>query len=236
MKIEAHRIPSTPTPLPQVDLYGTVHKGLRLALCSLLTRMGSTDFSDPHRVAAVLDDLEGVLYLCESHIAHEEAHIHPAVDRKRPGFTSTLVAEHADHDSSIRELRALAGAVAAAPTASNAAFGRALYLRFSSFVSENLAHMVEEETEVEALLSSLFSTAELTAIHEALIGSIGPDEMVAFLRVMVPASSPEGRFALLSGPRAAMPPAAFEALLRSFRPSLEEADWRDLTSRFAVAA
>jgi hypothetical protein len=146
------------------------------------------------------------------------------------------VAEHVDHASAIRELRALAQAVAAAPAESSAAIGRALYLRFSSFVSENLAHMVEEETEVEALLSRLFSTAELTAIHDALIGSIGPDEMLAFLRVMVPASSPEGRFAMLSGAKAPMPSAAFEVLLRSFRPSLEEADWRDLAGRFAVAA
>ena len=236
MNIEAHRITTNPAPLPQVDLYGTVHKGLRLALCSLLTRMGSTDFSEPRRAAVVLDDLEGVLYLCEHHIDHEEAHIHPAVDRKRPGFIAALEAEHVDHAAAIRELRALAEAVVAAPAALSGPFGRALYLRFSSFVSENLAHMVEEETEVEALLSRLFSTAELTAIHDALIGSIGPDEMVAFLRVMVPASSPEGRFALLSGAKAAMPPAAFEVLLRSFRPSLEEADWRDLASRFAVAA
>ena len=227
---------ATPAPLPQVDLYGAVHKGLRWGLCALLTRMGATDFADTGRAAVVLDDLDGVLYLCESHVAHEESHIHPALERKRPGYTTGLEAEHRAHADDIRDLRALAEAVAAAPDESRAAAGRVLYLRFSKFVSENLAHMVEEETVVEAQLSSWLTTAELTVIHDALIASIGPDEMLAFLRVMVPASSPDGRFAILSGAKAAMPPAAFESLLRSFRPSLDDGDWRELTTRFAVAA
>jgi len=222
--------------LPRVDLYGPVHKGLRWALTTLLTRMGATDFAAGARVPELLDDLDGVLYLCASHVEHEDRHIHPVIERKRPGRTAALVAEHRAHDADIAELRGLAQELATGPETARSATGRALYLRFSSFVAETLGHMLEEELVIEPLLEQLCTEAELAAIHHELLASIGPDEMLAFTRVMVPANGIDVRVAMLSGAKATMPAEAFVEVLRACKPTLADHEWRELVSRLGVAA
>lgn len=222
--------------LPRVDLYGAVHKGLRYALSSLLTRMGAADFNDCARVAALLDDLDGVLYLVESHIAHEDRHVHPAIERKAPGASLHLMDEHRAHERAIEELRGLMTAMGAGRPGAGPAIGRQLYLTYSRFVAESLLHMLDEESVMEPLLEGLYTTEELTALHDAIVASIGPDEMLAFTRVMVPANGTDVRVAMLSGAKTAMPLEAFARLLRSFRPLLDEGEWRDLTTRLGVAA
>jgi hypothetical protein len=219
--------------LPRLDLYGPVHKGLRWALTSLLTRMGAADFEGGARVPELLDDLDGVLYLCASHVAHEDRHIHPALARKRPLLADALASEHRAHEEAIAELRAIASRLASGPEPLAAANGRALYLRFSSFVAEALDHMVEEELVVEPLLEQLYTDAELAAIQDALLASIGPDEMLAFLRVIVPANDAGVRARVLAGAKAAMPAAGFAALIDSYRPNLPDDEWRELVSSLA---
>jgi len=222
--------------LPRVDLYGPVHKGLRWALTTLLGRMGATDFAAGAKVPELLDDLDGVLYLCASHVEHEERHLHPAIERRCPGRTADLAAEHRTHDRDMAELRALAQALVTGPATSWPATGRALYLRFSRFVADTLDHMLEEELVVEPLLEQLYTQKELEALHHELLASIGPDEMLAFTRVMVPANGIDVRVAMLSGARAAMPAAAFVEVLRACRPALADDEWRELVARLDVAA
>ncbi|NUO50164.1 MAG: hypothetical protein HOV80_15025 [Polyangiaceae bacterium] len=222
--------------LPKVDLYGAVHKGIRYALSSLLTRMGAADLTDCSKLAALLDDLDGVLYLVEGHIAHEDNHVHPAIERKAPGASSRLMDEHREHERAIFELRSLMTAINTSRPQSLAALGRRLYLTYSRFVADSLLHMLDEESVMEPLLESLYTTEELTALHDAILASIGPDEMLAFTRVMVPANGRDVRVGMLSGAKSAMPPEAFVMLLKSFRPLLDDSDWLDLTTRLGVAA
>ncbi len=234
--LEPQTLRSNPPRLPKVDLYGPVHKGIRWALSSLLTRMGAVDFTDCGRVAALLDDLDGVLYLCESHVAHEDRHVHPFIEAKLPGGSERLAADHRAHERGIVELRALATALTGSKPPAAAAAGRALYLAFSRFVAETLAHMAEEESVTEPLLEQYATLEELAALHEAILTSIGPDEMLAFTRVMIPANGRDVRIGMLSGAKAAMPPEAFLMLLRSFRPQLEASEWLDLATSLGVAA
>jgi iron-sulfur cluster repair protein YtfE (RIC family) len=224
------------TSRPPVDLYGPVHRGIRWALCSLLARMGATDFSDRTRVPLLLDDLDGVLYLCASHVEHEDRHIHAAIQAKDPEKAMALDAEHRAHEEAIAELRRVAESLESAPLASIAEIGNELYLKFSHFVAENLAHMFEEETVIAPLLAERYSPDALWQIHDALMASVGPDELLAFARVMVPGNRIDVGVALLTGARAAMPADVFASVLRSFRSNLGDSEWRALTERLGVAA
>ncbi len=222
--------------LPKVDLYGPVHKGLRWALTSLLHRVGALDFTDGAGWARLMDDLDGVLYLVSRHVEHEDRHIHPAIELKAPDASARLAEEHRQHQREIDEIRSLIAQLGAARPGSAAAIGRRLYLTFSRFVANSLVHMLEEETLTEPLLEALYTTDELARLHEAVLASIGPDELLAFTRVMVPANGREVRVALLTGAKSAMPSEAFASLLESFRPQLDAADWRHLTSQLGVSA
>src|SRR5262245_17864929 len=96
-----------PTP-PRKDLYGPVHKGMRLRMTDVLVRLGATDFADDASVRQIIGELGGVLDVCALHLRLENAYLHEAVERRRPGAMARLDAAHEDHEHAIAELRACA--------------------------------------------------------------------------------------------------------------------------------
>ncbi len=175
---------------PRVDLYSTVHRGLRLALSELMLRLGNADPEDARVRTELLDDLESVLYLMERHLEHEERHIHPLLVGPLAQHGQALTQEHEDHLEDISQVRQVAQAW---DTDQSEAALDELYLRFSLLVGHNLAHMAHEEMIVNPALQGFYSDAELGVVHEHILAAIGSDEMRSFLRVMLPAARPAAR-------------------------------------------
>ncbi len=138
----------------------------------------------------------------------------PAIEARCPGGVKSVNAVHEHHARAIRDLRERAEDLVAAPPGEREALGRVLYLAFGEFVAENLAHMAEEETLVAPLLASLYSDAELAAIHEQIVAALSPDEKLASARYL----------------------AAFAVVLELAREVLGRDDFRDLAQHLGVAA
>lgn len=214
---------------PRFDLYGPIHKAIRFTMSELLVEMGKTSFADPGAAGRVVKRLGDLLVFCEQHIEHEERFIHPALAERSPGALETIEAEHAHHAQGAAELRSLSNAVDTADTPERRALaGRTLYLHYSAFFAETLAHMVEEERVLQPLLHRLFSDGELLAIHGAIVASMEPSQMIADLSRIVPAVSGPERAAILGGVHANAPPRAFEALVASVRSRLDGDEWSEL--------
>src|SRR5262249_29987692 len=143
----------------------------------------------------LLADLRRQLHLSARHLAHEDLEIQPALESRAPGATERLVRAHDEHRADFVELEALI-TVAEQPGALPAAWRR-LYLRFSEFVAEDLAHMAEEELVVLPVLQSLFTDAELGEIEGRVMRMIDPEDLVAYLRIMITAGSRADRLFLL---------------------------------------
>jgi hypothetical protein len=222
--------------LPQVDVYGAVHKGIRYALLDLLRRMGTVAPSDTSGVDMVLDDLEGAFYLCAVHSAQEERYVHAVIEGESPGALGRYDAAHAGLGDVLEELRAATVEVQCAEPEQRPGLFRLLYLRYSRFVAQALEHMCEEELEVQALLERLFPVEKIRAIQLSMFGSIGPEELMVFLRVMVPAATPIERVSLLAQPKAALSREAFEAIMLTVRRCLNLAEVRDLERRLEQLA
>lgn len=212
--------------LPAFDMYGPIHKGLRHALARMLSRLGTAAPNEPGADPKLIHDLEELLDVCESHLAHEDRFIHPAIERRRPGATESLAVGHREHEAAVAELRRLISALRAAPDQAPAL--RRLYLRFAAFVAENLIHMAEEEEVTQPLLDELFTPEEQRAIQEELVQSMSPDEALASQRLMVPAVSRRERVAVLAGPRAGVSEETFLMILSELRSALTDADWYEL--------
>jgi hypothetical protein len=222
--------------LPQVDIYGLVHKGLRWSLCNLLTRMATHDPADADNLQMALDDLEGLLYMCLSHGTHEDRHLHPAIEVRRPGGAAFL---HATHDELEREmalLRELSQQLAAASEASVPSLWRALYVRYSAFVGRNLLHMAEEELRSQALLDELYSVREQQSIHTNLLRSIGPEEKLAFLRAMLNGANPAERLRLLDMAHEQLPVEVWSSVLLGIRSQVSETERRQIEQRYGSLA
>lgn len=222
-------------PQQRVVMYRAPHKGLRFLLSNLLVRMGATSFTDPGESAAVVADLDVALWACDAHIEHEDRHLRPALAERAPNAVATLDDEHVEHARQVSELRSLASALTEATTSdARASIGNTLYLQYSAFVAETLAHMGYEERVVQTLMDRLFSTQELLAIHNALVGSIPPHEMTVFLRGIIPGSSKEERAEMLGNAKANAPHEAFAAVMNEVRGLLSADDYSDLVRRLGL--
>lgn len=198
--------------LPAVDLYGPVHKGLRLALCELVVRVGRVDLSHAAELQQALDDIAGLLYLYEAHGEHEDRHLHRALEERRAGGSAERALEHLQHRQRIADLHALCLRVAEGDENSNPATWRALQLHLSLFVGEALVHMSLEELDTQPHFDALYSVAELEVLQRRLVGDIGPDEYVTFLRYMLRAQSLPERTALVERLQAVAPPSVLAAV------------------------
>ncbi len=221
-----------PAASPRVDLYGPIHKALRLLMTDTLQRMGWLDADDAAEVAATLRQVDGLLDACRSHVAKENKFVHSAIEARCPGHTERIAAEHDAHLDAIAALGAEVATLRAMP---NAAAAQRLYTHLARFVGENLEHMHVEETQHNAALWAAYNDAELLEIHQRILAAIEPAEMAMVLRWMVPALSPTERALMLGDMQQQMPPEAMRAVLEIVRPHLNDTAWGKLARALNIA-
>ncbi len=210
------------------DIYGPIHKGLRRGHCALLQRLATTDFT--RDTTALIADLRMHLTLGETHLADEELFIHAALEQRAPGAASDLERDHAHHRARFVEIEAAIDALEAAvePRLADAC-GRMLHLMFSRFVADDLVHMAEEEETIWPQLCATFTDAELTEIEAAIVGSLPPEIAMQFMALMIPATNPAERAALLGGMKANAPAEAYATVFEhAARPTLTPEQLQEL--------
>lgn len=223
MPVETGRTPATH------DFYRGVHKSLRMAMTSLMVRIGATDPADDAAVARVLGELRTQLSLSAHHLANEDHEIHTALEARAPGAAARLADAHEHHRDAFEGLECLARSVEQATAAARATALHRLYLEFSRFVAADLAHMAEEEQVVLPVLQALFSDTELMGIEDRIMSRVTPAEMVAMGRLLIPAATREERISMLSALRANGPAGAFDAILeQAARPALSAEEFSHL--------
>ncbi|MFN3523012.1 MAG: hemerythrin domain-containing protein [Phenylobacterium sp.] len=219
------------------DIYGPIHKGLRLASTELMIRLGRADGQDAAAVRSVLGDLREHLRIAAGHLDHEETFIHPLLAERQGAAAERLAEQHEDHRRGFGRLERMIQTVETAGSQERPARLRELYLAFSRFVADDLAHMHEEETITWPLLCALFTDEELAALEMRIIASIDPATNMAIMRRMIPAMTRQERAALLGGMQASAPPEVFRGVMEgAARTTLTAADFADLESRLSVAA
>lgn len=229
---EAVFIEGLPAPLPppappasngRHDLYRAVHKGLRRGWALLLARLGADG------TGSTAAELRAIAALASAHLVHEESQIHTALEQRLPGATVRLDHDHRDHEVRLAEVLETLDAWEGAGPAERPGLAHVLYLRTAGFVAADFAHMEAEETELLPLLHAAFTDEELREIEGRIIAAIPPEQMLDFLRLIIPAVTPAERRDLLAGMRAGMPAGPFASILDDVvRPSLAPADWQAL--------
>lgn len=221
---------------PRFDMYGPIHKAARAFMADTLLAVGRMDVNDEADLVRGLQRVFDLLEFCHQHLQHENGFIHPAMEARAPGSSAHIGAEHAEHVAHIERLGALAGQVLRSQPGARPAAALALYHALSAFIAHNLEHMLEEEHEHNAVLQAHYDDAELLRIHEALVASIPPAEMMVVLRWMLPFMNPAERTAMMADMQAHAPAPAFQAALDVARPHLDEAGWAKLMRSLGLAA
>ena len=213
---------------PRLDMYSGIHKAMRSAMADTLCAVGRMDWDDAADRDAVTQRVLDLLSLCASHLKHENEHVHTAMEARAAGASSAIAHEHDEHVRHIVELRDAVAGLRDCVAAERAVRAQFLYRALAIFVAENFQHMHVEETAHNAVLWARYTDAELAEVHDALVASIPPQEMMAFARWLVPALSPAERLGLLADMRAKAPAEAFAAILDVARPHLRTDEWAKL--------
>ena len=221
---------------PRVDLYAGIHKALRALMADTLLAVGRMDCDDAPELAEVTQRVMQLLDFCRSHLRHENEFVHAAMEARAPGASGQIAHEHAQHEEEIAALAAQTTAVLNCELAARAADTLALYRALSLFIAHNFEHMHVEETAHNAVLWARYTDAELIEIHDALVASIPPEEMMFVLRWLVPFMNPAERAGMLADMRAHAPAPAFAAALDLVRPLLSERDWAKLAASLGLPA
>lgn len=213
---------------PRMDMYTGIHKALRAFMADTLLGVGRMDVEDEQAFAHTCNRVQQLLELCRSHLQHENQFVHAAMEARQPGSSQTIAGEHLGHEQAITALQACVGHLVACARPARAAASLALYRQLALFVAHNFEHMHEEETAHNRVLWQCYSDAELAAIHDALVASVPPQEMMLVARWMVPFMSPAERAAMLGAMQQHAPAPVLEAVLAQVQPHLTQPEWSKL--------
>ncbi|MBP8213833.1 MAG: hemerythrin domain-containing protein [Propionivibrio sp.] len=223
------------TGIGRPHLYTGIHKALRKYMSAVLTSVGQLDADDDLQCREVMADVQQLLDVLRGHVETENTMVHPAIEARYPGALAGITAEHAGHEVAIEQLRHYARTLLTISGKERGAFALFLYRELSSFVAENLEHMLREETQNQHLLWAAYSDAELQAIEEAILASLPPEKMAVLLPWIVSAISVEERLEMYQGMRQAAPALVFDNALSVARSCLPAHAWEKLSTALDVA-
>lgn len=217
------------------DFYSPIHKGLRLEMARLLTRLGSVDPHDAAETQLVLAELGTYLNMAASHLNDEDLVIHPALERRSPVSTAQIAANHKHHRPDFAELRSQMTEVVRATDEDRPSVMHHLYLRYSRYMADDLRHLHDEETVTLPVLQTTFSDAELLAMEAEILSIVPLEQLVAFLRLMLPAMNLAEKINFMSALRANAPQDVYFAIVEgTAKPVLGKRAWNEMSDRLAA--
>lgn len=230
----AHVAATARTHLGRFNMYAGIHKALRALMADTLITVGRADPTDAADVAHAATRVGELMDLCASHVAHENNFVHPALEARCPGVCEPVAQDHEGHLHHITHLGDAARGLAGLEAAEREAALQALYLALALFVADNFQHMHVEETAHNTALWAAYSDAELIGIHDALLATIPPAEMMLVMRWMLPQLNAPERLGVMQGMRAGAPAPVFEGMLTATQGLLNQRDWTKLALGLGV--
>ena len=227
--------PSTPI-LQAVthDLYRDIHKGIRAELFSATLAAGRLDPTDRPGRLRQAEHLAGILDLLVSHAEHEDVHVQPEIERHLPDLAERVELDHLTLDARMQDLVGWAEEAADAQAPQQALACHRVYLELASFTSAYLEHQDVEERVIMPALETAIGVDAVVAIHQAIVGSIPPQEMASSLAMMLPVMNVDDRSELLGGMRAGAPAEVFEGVWALAGSVLDERDHAAVAARLGL--
>jgi hypothetical protein len=194
--------------------FNQIHKGLRAQLYDTALRLQQTDMSDAKAAASVIEQVEEVLYLFESHAHGEDHYFNEPLEKTNPEIATLFVAEHVEDHRLAKMLSDLITSYREASTFQvRAEISKRLFYAFNEFIAFNLYHMNKEEIELNAALWEHYSDAEIKSIEQTLVESIPPQKMMKSAKWMIRGINNIELIHWLEEVRRFAPPPVFEMLI-----------------------
>jgi Hemerythrin HHE cation binding domain len=216
------------------DLYRDIHKGIRTELFAVTADAGRLDPSDQDGRMALSCQVSSMIELLVGHAEHEDGAIQPVLEAELPVLAELVEKDHVWLEVRMEDLAEMAEDAIVAPQSELRPRLHQLYLELASFTSAYLRHQDMEERVIMPSLELAIGVPAVIGIHEAIIGSIPPEEMVRSLALMLPALNLDDRAEMLGGMQAGAPPEAFSGVWNLVGSVLDTADHTALARRLGL--
>ncbi len=173
------------------NVFNNIHKGLRAMLFSIQMKWQQTDFTSPE-AAAMVANLETVLYYYDEHADHEDNFILSKIIQQEPQIAAALEEDHVVDRELSQNLRGLLNQWKDASSEAKEAASDSIFYALNEFIAFNLYHMNKEETILLPLLWKHFNDMEILGMQDNIIASINPEILIEESRWMMRSiSNPE---------------------------------------------
>jgi hypothetical protein len=217
------------------DLYRDIHKGIRSELFGVTLSAGNTNPADCAARTELASRVGRLADLLESHAAHEDRVVQPAIERYLPDVAEVIEHDHASFAVRVSDLVAIAATVADVSGPAARTRLHQLYLGMASFTSVYLAHQDIEERVVMPMLEREIGVEAVIAMHGAIVGAIPPDEMARTQALMFPAMNVDDRTDVLGGIQHTAPAEVFAGVWSLAGSVVPAAEHAQVGARLGVA-
>lgn len=173
------------------------HKYVSALLNDVERLIAKTDFQKEEELKEVREQFEALAELLRLHAEYENHRIHPLLKQKQSPVYEHVEKDHAHQELLLKNLRELIEDVSQSPSDEKVLKGYQLYLSFRKFVSDNLAHLHEEETILLPELQRLYSDEELQKVEAETYHALEPQDLVQMIQVLFPHMNSSDQKAIL---------------------------------------
>ncbi len=203
------------------------HKYVSAALNDLERVIARTDFCNSTAVEEVKNFLSELTGLLKGHAEYENERLHLLLKQKGSSiFSHTHVEEeHAAQDQQLLAIeQSLQDITKESKREKRIEMGYRLYLAYRKFVSDNLAHLHEEETQILPELQRLYSDSELQQVEAQTYREMTPEQMIDMLGILFPHMNAYDRQAMLLD-ILTLEPEKFEVVWQAMQHALGHDEW-----------
>jgi hypothetical protein len=218
----------------RMDLYTTIHKGLRRALFAVAEEIARTDFGDAAQAERTLKSVRLLLTALDEHALHEDRVVMPAIAKVGPTVFAELQADHNRVGGLQREMEQLLDRFATANADERLSLGQRLHEKMGRLVGEHMFHMDREETTANRLLQAHYTDEQLKALHVEILRGIPAERLCQMAELMLPAVTVQEQQAVLAGLQAVLPPEFFPRVQASANASNLQGEASALLERMSA--
>ena len=211
----------------QVDLYSGIHKAQRARFSIISKAAGTLNTSDQNALTTLEGELISFREHMFQHAGLEEKFIHPLLSQRVPGGANKLNEDHRMMHKQFDDIILCFGEIRKKPAdfENLEELYLEFYLGWNRFITFYFNHIDYEEEYAKPTLAKLCTNDELADTFRKILADQTPKELMGNLGMMFPAMNPTERATILNQGRAAMPPEAFQAVLRLAEQVLTPEDW-----------
>lgn len=200
--------------ITRYNSFNQIHKGLRAVLYETALSMQQTDLSNAGMAVPVLEQIEEILVLFETHAHSEDHHFNEPLEQTNPEVASMFEKEHEEDHRLANVLgNLIASYRAAVSSEERAQQGKLLFYAFNEFIAFNLYHMNKEEIELNGTLWKQYSDQEIKSIEQKIVQNTPPQKMSRYAKWMIRGISDQEIIHWLGEVRDSAPAPVFQMLI-----------------------